>query len=154
MIVKDPEQFKKLVYKSQVDAIIMDYIQLIYYSKLTKKFMHFWDYGNHFYQKVEELMLIFDQKMIINQFFILVIFRIFWQIFSNLGFRPFRQICNSGQLEVLKYIDKIAEQVLIDLIPKSPKIIADQVNDNLEWIRKGCRKQICNWIISRNDIII
>lgn len=57
-------------------------------------------------------------------------------IFS-LGFGPFRWICTSGLPEDLKLTDKIAEQVLMDLITKSPKIVADQLTDNLDWIRKA-----------------
>lgn len=45
-------------------------------------------------------------------------------IFS-LGFGPFRWICSSGNPEDLKKSDKIAEEVLIELIDKSPKIVSD-----------------------------
>lgn len=57
-------------------------------------------------------------------------------IFS-LGFGPFRWICSSGNPEDLKKSDKIAEEVLIELIDKSPKIVSDQLKDNLEWIKKA-----------------
>ncbi|CAD8160778.1 unnamed protein product [Paramecium pentaurelia] len=138
MIVKDLEQFKKLVYESQVYAIIMENIQLLFYNKLTKKGMHFWDYGNLFFLLESRRASANINSENDDQLFRYPNY--FQDILGdilNLGFRPFRWIYNSGQLEDLKYIDKIAEQVLINLILKSPKIVADQLNDNLEWIRKG-----------------
>ncbi|CAD8171689.1 unnamed protein product [Paramecium pentaurelia] len=130
MMVKDPEQFKKLVYESlirQVDAI----------NKLTQKGMHFWDYGNRFLLESRRAGANVNQENDEQLFRYPSYFQdIMGDIFS-LGFGPFRWICTSGRSEDLQLTDKIAEQVLIDLITKSPKIVADQLNDNLDWIRKA-----------------
>lgn len=53
------------------------------------------------------------------------------------GFGPFRWVCCSGTLEDLEKTDKIAEQViiqLIDVLEGNPKL---QYQDNLKWIQNA-----------------
>jgi urocanate hydratase len=57
-------------------------------------------------------------------------------IFS-LGFGPFRWVCCSNDPSDLEKTDKIAEEVLVDLERIAPKVVKDQLNDNLDWIRKA-----------------
>ena len=51
------------------------------------------------------------------------------------GFGPFRWVCASGKPEDLAKTDKIACDVLEDIMKNSPKEIQQQMADNIQWIK-------------------
>lgn len=53
------------------------------------------------------------------------------------GFGPFRWVCTSANTQDLKETDYIALQVLTDILTTAPKEIAQQLQDNINWIKKA-----------------
>lgn len=51
------------------------------------------------------------------------------------GFGPFRWVCTSGKSEDLDATDRIAQGVLEDLLTEAPPEIAQQMQDNITWIK-------------------
>lgn len=51
------------------------------------------------------------------------------------GFGPFRWVCTSGKPEDLDATDRIAQAVLEDLLTEAPPEIAQQMQDNITWIK-------------------
>merc|ERR1712228_299455 len=63
--------------------------------------------------------------------------KIMGDIFS-LGFGPFRWVCTSGDPTDLRKTDKIATEVLNEIIKKGvPERIVQQYNDNLRWLSEA-----------------
>eukprot|EP00761_Pharyngomonas_kirbyi_P012307 gb/GECH01012334.1/.p1 GENE.gb/GECH01012334.1/~~gb/GECH01012334.1/.p1 ORF type:complete len:675 (+),score=161.71 gb/GECH01012334.1/:1-2025(+) len=129
MMVKDPEQFKKLVQESlrrQVSAI----------NKLTKRGMRFWDYGNSFLLEASRAkadIMAPDNK---NFKYPSYVEDIMGDIFS-LGFGPFRWVCTSGDPEDLKTTDRIAAEVIEELQGKALTKAKQQYKDNYLWITQA-----------------
>jgi urocanate hydratase len=55
----------------------------------------------------------------------------------DFGFGPFRWVCTSGKQEDLDLTDKIAEQVLEEILKDAPKVIGSQLQDNITWIKQA-----------------
>jgi urocanate hydratase len=51
------------------------------------------------------------------------------------GFGPFRWVCTSGKSEDLDATDRIAQEVLEGLLTEAPPEIAQQMQDNITWIK-------------------
>jgi urocanate hydratase len=55
----------------------------------------------------------------------------------DFGFGPFRWVCASGKQEDLDYTDKLALDVLEELVLSAPADIHPQLQDNINWIRQA-----------------
>jgi len=53
------------------------------------------------------------------------------------GYGPFRWVCTSGNPKDLAQTDKIAANVLEDMLKSAPPEIKQQLQDNLKWIREA-----------------
>ncbi len=53
------------------------------------------------------------------------------------GFGPFRWVCCSGKEEDLQKTDRIAQNVLEELMKESPPEIQQQMADNIQWIKEA-----------------
>jgi urocanate hydratase len=58
------------------------------------------------------------------------------------GFGPFRWVCCSGKHEDLKITDRIALEVLSDMLQKCPAGIKQQLSDNVHWIREAEKNRL------------
>jgi urocanate hydratase len=58
------------------------------------------------------------------------------------GFGPFRWVCCSGKAEDLETTDRIAEQVLSELMKEVPEEIRQQMADNIQWIREAGKNKM------------
>lgn len=129
MMVKDPEQFKKEVYRSlrrQVDAI----------NKITERGMYFFDYGNAFLlesQRAEADIL----KSNGNFKYPSYVQDIMGPMYFDYGFGPFRWVCTSSNSGDLRVTDKIASGVLEEIKKNAPKEIQQQLADNILWIKSA-----------------
>ena len=126
MMAKEPEKFKKYVYKSlrrQVEAI----------NKYTELGTYFFDYGNAFLLESGRAGAdIFDEN---NKFkYPSYVEDIMGPMCFDYGFGPFRWVCTSGKPEDLEMTDKIAMKIIRKLMQQSPKRIRQQMSDNLKWI--------------------
>jgi urocanate hydratase len=53
------------------------------------------------------------------------------------GFGPFRWVCSSGKTEDLAITDRLAAEVIEDMMKTAPTEIQQQLLDNLRWIRSA-----------------
>ena len=58
------------------------------------------------------------------------------------GFGPFRWVCTSGKEEDLITTDQIALQVLTQLRKEAPEEIAQQMDDNIQWIAEAANNKL------------
>eukprot|EP01101_Sappina_pedata_P003294 TRINITY_DN1352_c0_g1_i2.p1 TRINITY_DN1352_c0_g1~~TRINITY_DN1352_c0_g1_i2.p1 ORF type:complete len:674 (-),score=268.50 TRINITY_DN1352_c0_g1_i2:99-2120(-) len=128
IMAQDPPRFKKLVEESlrrHVDAI----------NKLSARGMKFWDYGNSFLlesKRAKADVLKEDGTFKYPSY----VQDIMGDVFS-LGFGPFRWVCTSGSEKDLELTDKIAEEVICELLETAPEWSKMQYSDNLLWIRSA-----------------
>jgi urocanate hydratase len=127
MMSEDPERFKDEVRKSlrrQVIAI----------NKLTANGMYFWDYGNAFLLEAGRAGAdIFSGP---GKFrYPSYVEDIMGPMCFDYGFGPFRWVCASGDAADLRMTDKIAAEVLEEMLAVSPEEIRQQLSDNLLWIK-------------------
>jgi len=131
MMATKPELFKEKVKDSlrrQVTAI----------NALAKKGMYFFDYGNAFLLEASRAGA---DIMKPNGDFIYPSYvqDIMGPMCFDYGFGPFRWVCTSSKPEDLDTTDKIAMDVLEEIIKTSPIEIQQQMKDNIQWI-KGAKK--------------
>jgi urocanate hydratase len=58
------------------------------------------------------------------------------------GFGPFRWVCCSSLEEDLDTTDKIAGDILEEMLQTAPEDIARQISDNLQWIRQAQKNKL------------
>ncbi|MEE1148417.1 MAG: urocanate hydratase, partial [Alistipes sp.] len=63
-------------------------------------------------------------------------------MFFDYGFGPFRWVCTSGKEEDLEITDRLAAEVLEEMLKESPKEIQGQMEDNLHWIREAKQNKL------------
>ncbi len=129
MMSENPEEFKKHVKESlrkQVKAI----------NEMAAKGMYFWDYGNAFLLEsgragadVMDPDGTFKYPSYVQD--------IMGPLCFDYGFGPFRWVCTSGNHEDLRTTDKIAGDVLEEMMKHAPAEIKQQVSDNLLWINSA-----------------
>eukprot|EP00742_Colponemidia_sp_Colp-10_P004012 GILJ01004280.1.p1 GENE.GILJ01004280.1~~GILJ01004280.1.p1 ORF type:complete len:706 (-),score=106.77 GILJ01004280.1:99-2183(-) len=134
VMVQDPPRFKQLVQESlrrHVSAI----------NRLVNRGMHFWDYGNSFLLEASragaDCMAANGRDFRYPSY----VEHIMGDIFS-LGFGPFRWVCTSGDPEDLKKTDRIARDVIVELMQESPELVQQQYQDNLTWIEQADENQL------------
>ena len=128
-MVSNPEQFKKEVQKTLVrhtNAI----------NTLSKRGMYFFDYGNAFLLEASRAGAdILNQKG--NFKYPSYVQDIMGPMCFDYGFGPFRWICSSNNRKDLEITDRIATEVLENIISTSPEEIKLQMNDNINWIKSS-----------------
>lgn len=134
MMAEQPEAFKERVHESlrrQVAAI----------NKLTAKGMYFFDYGNAFLLMASRAGA--DIMKDAGHFrYPSYVQDIMGPMFFDYGFGPFRWVCASGKPEDLAVSDRLAAEVLEDMLGKVPEDIKGQLEDNLHWIREAGRNNL------------
>jgi len=129
----NPAKFKEFVQESlrrQIAAI----------DKMTSAGMAFWDYGNAFLLEASRAGAdvvkpgaargIFKYPSYVQD--------IMGDIFS-LGFGPFRWVCTSGNPLDLAETDRIAAEVMEDILNKGDLLVEsqEQYKDNIKWIKSA-----------------
>ncbi len=130
MMANDPEAFKAEVQKSlcrQADAI----------NKHTAKGTYFFDYGNAFLLEASRAGAdVLDTVNPLRDFrYPSYVQDIMGPMCFDYGFGPFRWVCASGDPEDLKKTDRIACEVLEEMMKTSPSEIQQQMQDNIQWIK-------------------
>ena len=128
MMANDPDQFKKHVQDSlvrQANAI----------NKHTAKGTYFFDYGNAFLLEASRAGADIMAENGIDFKYPSYVQDIMGPMCFDYGFGPFRWVCASNDPEDLAKTDKIACQVLEELMKKSPDEIKQQMADNIQWIK-------------------
>jgi urocanate hydratase len=127
MMANEPEKFKENVQKSlrrQVAAI----------NKHTAKGTYFFDYGNAFL--LESSRAAADILKENGDFkYSSYVQDILGPLCFDYGFGPFRWVCASSNPKDLETTDRIAAEVLEELMKESPAEIQQQMKDNIQWIK-------------------
>ena len=129
MMADNPTLFKEKVQASlrrQVAAI----------NRLAEKGMYFFDYGNAFLLESSRAgadVLKADGSFRYPSY----VQDIMGPMFFDYGFGPFRWVCTSGNANDLAHSDKLAADVLEQMLADAPEDIKGQLADNLHWIRSA-----------------
>lgn len=129
MMAENPEEFKKRVQESlrrQVAAI----------NKLADRGMYFFDYGNAFLLESSRAGAEVgnpDEGFRYPSY----VQDIMGPLFFDYGFGPFRWVCTSGNPADLAATDRIAAEVMEQMLKEIPDEIRGQLEDNLHWIKKA-----------------
>ena len=134
MMADEPERFREAVRESlrrQVAAI----------NRLADKGMYFFDYGNAFLLESSRAgadILKADGTFRYPSY----VQDIMGPKFFDYGFGPFRWVCSSGDPADLAKTDRLAGDVLEDMLDTAPEDIRAQLADNLHWIRQAGRNHL------------
>ena len=134
MMANAPEKFKAEVYTS-----LQRHTSAI--NSLTAKGMYFFDYGNAFL--LEAARAGADVKGDTQEFrYPSYVQDILGPMCFDYGFGPFRWVCCSGKPADLATTDKLAAEVLEELLQDAPPEIYGQIKDNLQWIKAAHQNQL------------
>ena len=134
MIKENPKKFKKLVQKS-----LKKHISII--NKHHQRGTYFFDYGNAFLLECGRAGGdVFDKNGTYK--YPSYVQDIMGPLCFDYGFGPFRWVCTSNKSSDLKKTDKIAYEVLKELIQDAPAEIKLQMQDNIDWIRDAEKNQL------------
>ncbi len=139
MMADDPAAFKQHVQASlrrQVAAI----------NRLTARGMYFFDYGNAFLLESSRAgadVWAPHQEGESKKFrYPSYVQDIMGPMFFDYGFGPFRWVCTSCDPADLATTDRLAAEVLEEMMKDAPKEIQGQMADNIHWIREAGRNHL------------
>jgi len=131
MMANNPEQFK-----IEVQRTLRRHAAAI--NKHTAKGTYFFDYGNAFLLEASRAGAdVMAEKPTLGREFKYPSYvqDIMGPMCFDYGFGPFRWVCASGNPEDLAKTDKIACDVLEEMMKNSPSEIQQQMADNIQWIK-------------------
>lgn len=133
MMAERPEEFKKAVQESlrrQVTAI----------NKIAERGMYFFDYGNAFLLESSRAGadIMKGDKFKYPSY----VQDIMGPMFFDYGFGPFRWVCTSCKPEDLAVTDRIATEVQEEILRTAPDEIANQIKDNIHWVREANKNRL------------
>ena len=131
MMANNPEKFKEEVQKT-----LRRHAAAI--NKHTAKGTYFFDYGNAFLLESSRAGadVMNNHPTIGREFkYPSYVQDIMGPMCFDYGFGPFRWVCASGNPEDLAKTDKIACDVLEEMMKNSPEEIKQQMADNIQWIK-------------------
>lgn len=134
MMAREPEKFKEAVQQT-----LRRHAAAI--NKLTAQGMYFFDYGNAFLLEASRAGAdivkgdgTFKYPSYVQD--------IMGPLFFDYGFGPYRWVCTSSKPEDLAHTDKLAAQVLEDILKDAPEEIQSQLKDNIHWIKEAGKNQL------------
>lgn len=130
MIRHQPEKFKEKVQESlrrHVTAI----------NKHTARGTYFFDYGNAFLLESSRAGADIMKENGIDFKYPSYVQDILGPMCFDYGFGPFRWVCTSAKQEDLDATDLIAEDILMTIRKDAPTEIQQQLDDNIQWIKKA-----------------
>ena len=140
MMAEEPERFKECVRES-----LRRHVAAV--NKLTAKGMYFFDYGNAFLLEASRAGAdIFtpgadastqDTEHFRRFKYPSYVQDIMGPLFFDYGFGPYRWVCTSSKPEDLAYTDKLATDVLEEIMATAPIEIKSQLADNIHWIKEA-----------------
>ena len=129
MMASNPEKFKDYVKKS-----LKRHVKAI--NTLNERGMYFWDYGNAFLLEAGRAGAdIFNEDGTYK--YPSYVQDIMGPLCFDYGFGPFRWVCTSSKPEDLRTTDRIAGEVIENMMKTAPAEIKMQLSDNLHWIRQA-----------------
>ena len=134
LMADEPELFRENVQESlrrQVSAI----------NRLTDRGMYFFDYGNAFLLQAKRAgadIVKADGTFRYPSY----VQDIMGPMFFDYGFGPFRWVCTSGDPADLATTDRIAADVMEEIMLTAPDEIKGQMEDNIHWIKEAGRNNL------------
>ena len=128
MMTSNPELFKE-----KIQETLCRHATVI--NKHTAKGTYFFDYGNAFLLEASKAGADIMADDGINFRYASYVQDIMGPMCFDYGFGPFRWVCASAKPEDLVQTDRIACEVLEELMKVSPKEIQQQMADNIQWIK-------------------
>ncbi len=128
LMANNPEKFKEEVQKT-----LRRHAAAI--NKHTEKGTYFFDYGNAFLLEASRAGANVMAENHIDFKYNSYVQDIMGPMCFDYGFGPFRWVCASGNPEDLAKTDKIACDVLEEMMQNSPEEIQQQMADNIQWIK-------------------
>ena len=134
LMAEQPERFREKVQESlrrQVAAI----------NRLTAQGMYFFDYGNAFLlqsQRAGADILGADGNFRYPSY----VQDIMGPMFFDYGFGPFRWVCTSGDANDLATTDRLAAEVMEQILKEAPEEIHGQMEDNIHWIKEAGKNRL------------
>ena len=134
LMVKDPGGFAERVRESlrrQVDAI----------NQMSDRGTYFWDYGNAFLLEAGRAgadVFTPDGEFRYPSY----VQDIMGPLFFDYGFGPFRWVCTSNDPNDLAVTDRIAGEIIAEILQDASPEIAAQWADNLHWIREAGKNKL------------
>ena len=129
MMANNPEEFKKEVQKTLIrhtNAI----------NTLSERGMYFFDYGNAFLLESSRAGAeILNDKGDFR--YPSYVQDIMGPMCFDYGFGPFRWVCSSNCPKDLEVTDRIASEVLEEIMKNAPDEIKLQMSDNINWIKEA-----------------
>lgn len=134
MMAREPEKFKEAVQET-----LRRHAAAI--NKLTAQGMYFFDYGNAFLLEASRAGAdivkedgTFKYPSYVQD--------IMGPLFFDYGFGPYRWVCTSSKPEDLAQTDRLAAEVLEDILKDAPEEIQSQLKDNIHWIKEAGKNQL------------
>jgi urocanate hydratase len=135
MMASQPEKFREAVEKSlrrQAEAI----------NHHASRGTYFFDYGNAFLLEASragaDVMstdgLTFRYPSYVQD--------IMGPLCFDFGFGPFRWVCTSGKESDLEQTDRLAENVIREMLKVAPPEVKGQLQDNLDWITRAAGNKL------------
>ena len=128
MMANNPTKFKE-----EVQNTLRRHAKAI--NKHTEKGTYFFDYGNAFLLEASRAGADIMDPNGIDFKYPSYVQDIMGPMCFDYGFGPFRWVCASGNPEDLAKTDKIACDVLEEMMKNSPSEIKQQMADNIQWIK-------------------
>ncbi|MCX6184636.1 MAG: urocanate hydratase [Flavobacterium sp.] len=128
LMANDPAKFK-----SEVQNTLRRHAAAI--NKHTAKGTYFFDYGNAFLLEASRAGADVFAENHIDFKYNSYVQDIMGPMCFDYGFGPFRWVCASGNPEDLAKTDKIACEVLEEMMKNAPEEIQQQMADNIQWIK-------------------
>ncbi len=128
MMAENPKLFKE-----KVQETIRRHAKAI--NKHTAKGTYFFDYGNAFLLEASRAGADIMAENGIDFRYQSYVQDIMGPMCFDYGFGPFRWVCTTGNPKDLEKTDRIACEVLEEIMKKSPLEIQQQMADNIQWIK-------------------
>lgn len=135
MMANHPEQFK-----TAVQVSLRRHAEVI--NKHTAKGTYFFDYGNAFLLEASRAGGAVMSENKIDFRYPSYVQDILGPMCFDYGFGPFRWVCTSGSGADLKLTDQIAATVLESMLADAPASIAQQLQDNITWIKEAEKNKL------------
>jgi urocanate hydratase len=120
-------------FKQKVRDSLIRHAQAV--NKHAEKGTYFFDYGNAFLLEASRAGADIMADNGLDFKYPSYVQDIMGPMCFDYGFGPFRWVCASGKPEDLEKTDRIAYEVLEELMKTSPEEIQQQMADNIQWIK-------------------
>jgi len=124
-----------LLFKEKVQETLRKHAAAV--NRHTAKGTYFFDYGNAFLLEASRAGADVMAADAIHFKYPSYVQDIMGPMCFDYGFGPFRWVCSSGKAEDLAITDRLAAEVIEDMMKTAPKEIQQQLLDNLLWIRSA-----------------